>query len=167
MNTLTKIRTAKKNGILYPYRAHRAAKNAGIPFWVMCAFLEQESSGGMNVFGHDNSIFAGAGEVTKKKYLLYKSERDRKSYRRMQGVGPMQLTWWEYQDLADHQGGCWNIYVNMLTGAEILRGHYEVGKTYRDTEIGRWRYAAYKYNGAQSYVDSIAPKFDKWRGLLT
>ena len=34
----------------------------------------------------------------------------------MQGVGPCQLTWWELQDAADAQGGCWRPEINMRVG---------------------------------------------------
>ena len=37
--------------------------------------LIKESGGGKNVFGHDPTIFVGAGTVTKAKYLEYKKRR--------------------------------------------------------------------------------------------
>ena len=180
MNRLQQIRRAKRNGIRNPYLAWRAAKTAKIPFWVMCAFLIQESGGGSNIYGHDVDSsgnprpFWGHGEVTEANYAAYKKERDlgvteRNRFPdlgiRMQGVGPMQLTWYEFQDRADALGGCWDKYTNMLVGAQVLKAHYESSE--RKSEIGRWRYAAYKYNGKQSYVDSIGPKLVEWQSLLT
>jgi hypothetical protein len=38
----------------------------------------------------------------------------------MQGVGPVQLTWWEFQDEADRRGGCWKPAINMEVGFERL-----------------------------------------------
>ena len=67
----------------------------------------QETSGGANIFGHDTTIFAGAGEVTKSKYLAYKKQRGPKGEGGMQGVGPLQLTFFTLQDEADDRGGCW------------------------------------------------------------
>ena len=78
----------------------------------------QETGGGRNVFGHDPTVFAGAGKVTRSKYLAYKHVRQRTG--EMQGVGPMQLTWWSYQDRADRLGGAWKPYPNMLVGFRHL-----------------------------------------------
>lgn len=182
MIKLQQIQTAKQHGILNPVIAWNAARRAGIPFWVMCAFLMQESGGGSNIYGHDIGPdgyprpFWGHGEVTEANYAAYKIERDlginhkaRFSAigRRTQGVGPMQLTWYSFQDEADALGGCWKKSVNMLIGAKIIKQYYDEAATIRDTEMGRWRYAAYKYNGKQSYVDSIAPKLKNWQELLT
>ena len=151
-------------GIKYPRKTLRAAEATGVPLWALCAFLEQESSGGANVFGHDPTIFIGAGTVTEEKYKAYLAKRKASGNRLMQGVGPMQLTWWEFQDGADALGGCWKPEFNILYGAQLLRKYYDAAFEYRgDDENGRWRYAAYKYNGKQSYVDSIQPKFDKWK----
>jgi len=86
---LKQIRLAKSHGIKIPFRAYRAAKRAGIPFYVACAFLVQESNGGENVFGHDPGNFSGAGTVTRAKYFRYKQLRA--EGHGMQGVGPCQL----------------------------------------------------------------------------
>lgn len=181
MDRLTQIRTARSNGILNPVKAWRAAKNAGIPYWVMCAFLMQESAGGQNIYGHDVDAsgnprpFWGHGEVTQANYEAYKKERDLgivnasrfpKLGRRSQGVGPMQLTWWEFQDKADAQGGCWDIYTNMLTGAQVIAGHYAVAKGKFSLETQRWHYVALKYNGKESYAVAMDARFAKWKSLL-
>src|SRR5687768_10363640 len=146
---LDQIQTAKRNGIVIPVRAYRAAEKAGIPYAVACAFLMQESAGGQNVFGHDPTQFVGAGKVTKKKYLTYRERR--RAGKGMQGVGPMQLTWWEFQDAADEMGGCWKPYVNMLFAFQLLA-------RYREAH-GNWRDAARQYNGsgpaAEAYADRV------------
>jgi hypothetical protein len=100
----------RKAGILMPVRCILAARKAGVPVSLAGAILLQESGGGANVFGHDPTIFTGAGEVTREKYAAYKQQR---GTARMQGVGPCQLTWWELQDEADRRGGCWRPLVNM------------------------------------------------------
>jgi hypothetical protein len=99
-----------------PVRCLLAARKTGLPLSLGCALLLQESGGGANVFGHDPTIFTGAGTVTKQKYLAYKAQR---GHTKMQGVGPCQLTWWEFQDEADKRGGCWRPLVNM----QVAFGH--------------------------------------------
>ena len=136
--------------------ALRASQEAGIPFAVMCAVLEKESAGGDNVFGHDPTIFVGAGRVTKKKYLAYLAQRKRTG--KMQGVGPMQLTWWEFQDEADRRGGCWKPYVNMLVGAEILITYWN--------QYGDWKKVGTRWNGSEVYGADLAVKIQKWRNLF-
>jgi len=91
---LRRIRVMRNNGIVSPVRTFLVARQEKLPLPIACAFLEQESSGGQNVFGHDPTIFVGAGKVTRDKYRRYKQQRDANlpnGDRRMQGVGPMQL----------------------------------------------------------------------------
>jgi hypothetical protein len=128
---------------------------AGIPFYVACSFLVQETGGGRNVFGHDPTIFSGAGEVTEEKYLAYRAERDATG--KYQGVGPMQLTYGPFQDMADQAGGCWKPYVNMLIGFQILAGYRREGD---------WHYAAKRYNGSESYAVEMDARFAEWKQLL-
>jgi len=165
MNTFEKMLAAYKAGINDPYTALRAAQSAGIPFSVMCAFLEKESNGGDNVFGHDREAdgtprpFYGAGQVTKAKYLAYKKERDAiPGKRRMQGVGPMQLTWWEFQDRADARGGCWKPLVNMTVGAELVKAYWD--------EYHDWAKVGERYNGRASYGADLVVRIKKYRSLF-
>jgi hypothetical protein len=119
----------------------------------------QETSGGFNHWGHDPTIFIGGGEfgqpVTEESYTAYKVERD--ATRQYQGVGPMQLTYGPFQDMADAAGGCWKPYPNVLTGLRILRG-------YRDE--GDWHYAAKRYNGSDAYADQMDARFAQWKAWL-
>src|SRR5688572_14557382 len=131
MSKLTRMVKAASKGCFMPYQAMKASDETGVPFHILCALLEQETSGGRNIFGHDASIFKGAGRVTARKYAIYKKERDRFKQKRMQGVGPLQLTWWEFQDEADEAGGCHRPYYNILTGARILRRWKDQGLTWR------------------------------------
>lgn len=96
------------------------------------------------MFGHDPTIFAGAGAVTRKKYLEYKQRR---GHTRMQGVGPMQLTWWEFQDHADQLGGCWIPKYNMRVGFGMAKDL-----------IRRYGYVRglAKYNGAGPAADAYS-----------
>ena len=84
----------------YGLRIALEASNYDIWPSVLCAVLEQES-GFRNVYGHD-PVKRGqlvGGNVTRLNYARYKALR--KLGFGMQGVGPGQLTWWEYQDEAD------------------------------------------------------------------
>lgn len=149
--------TALRYGTKRPYAVMRAADATHLPFNVACALLEKESAGGANVFGHDPTIYVGAGRVTKKKYLAYRRERDRTG--KMQGVGPCQLTWKGYQDEADKLGGCWKPYNNMLVGFRLL-------KSLRDSQ-GSWTAAGTRYNGASSYGHDLKVRIDKWHKRLS
>lgn len=135
----------------------KVSEKTGVPYYVVCAFLEQESSGGENVFGHDPTIFIGAGRVTKEKYLKYKAERNRTG--KVQGVGPMQLTYGPFQDSADALGGAWKPDINMEVGFGLIKNYWDQTKSWR--EVGR------RYNGKYSYGDQIVDKINKWKRLLS
>lgn len=174
-----KIEIARKNGIKVPELAWEAATAAGIPFWVLCAFLEQETSGGMHIYGHDVNAdgsprpFWGHGEVTRENYEAYKKERDLgvtradrfpNLGRRSQGVGLLQLTHWTIQDRADANGGCWVPYYNLLTGAQIIKEYFEASN---EDGIERWVYAARRFSGKDSYANTMRTRLSKWRDLIT
>jgi hypothetical protein len=159
---LRRIRVMRRNGIVSPVRAFSAARKANLPLPIACAFLEQESAGGQNVFGHDDTIFAGAGKVTRRKYHRYKRLRDAllpDGGRRMQGVGPMQLTWYEFQDRADERGGCHRPTRNMGVGFDLVRA-------YLDDSDGNLVDAGEKFNGARSYGHEVKAKAERWRQRL-
>jgi len=159
---LAQIAKARSGGIKIPVRAYRASKKAGVPFYVTASLLMQESSGGLNVWGSDPTIFVGRGAVTKANYAEYKRERIASGNRLMQGCGPVQLTYYSIQDKADAQGGCWRPYVNLLTGLQILAGYYN---TY-----GNWVDAARRYNGsgpaADAYAAQMAQRYTEWQRKL-
>lgn len=154
------VDAARRAGCTMADTARRATRDAGIPYYVGCAFLLQETGGGRNVFGSDPTVFAGAGEVTRSKYLAYKEVRRRTG--EVQGVGPMQLTWHTFQDRADRIGGAWDPYVNMLVGFRHL------ADLRRD--LGSWHGAARAYNGsgpmAQRYAAEMSRRFVAERRVL-
>jgi hypothetical protein len=156
MNKVQKMYVAWRNGIKYPYQVMQVCDEVGLPFYAACAVLEKESSGGSNVFGHDPTIFVGAGRVTKKKYLAYKAERKRTG--KMQGVGPCQLTWYAFQDQADALGGCWKPKNNMRVGFGLLKEYREDGHT--------WEEAGTLYNGGKEYGRDFALKVQRWVSLF-
>src|SRR4051812_20267077 len=95
---------ARSHGANYSLRIVREARRADIPISLGFALIEQESNF-KNVFGHDPTIYTGAGKVTRAKYRAYKKKRGSRGEGGMQGVGPAQLTWWSTQDDADDRGG--------------------------------------------------------------
>jgi hypothetical protein len=115
-------RKAKKHGMVNSLRTVIEAKRAKLPVSLGFALVEQETGNGANIFGHDPTIYAGAGKVTRAKYKDYKRRR---GHSLMQGVGPLQLTWWSTQDAADALGGCWapknNLRVGFSTLAVLIR----------------------------------------------
>lgn len=111
----------KAIGMRMPVRTYMAARETGLSLPLACSVLMQESGGGLNVFGHDPTVYVGAGTVTRAKYLDYLRERDVPKYgARCQGVGPMQLTFAGYQDEADKLGGCWSPLANLRVGFRVL-----------------------------------------------
>lgn len=152
---------AKRHGANYALRIIIEARKYRVPISLALALIEQES-GFRNVFGHDptNSIpvkWRGS-KVTKDKYKYYKTRRSMG----MQGVGPAQLTWWEYQDLADRRGGCWipkhNISVAMDHLGSMLVNSYI-------------HHALKAYNGtgdaAERYAVIVKSRMDKWHTRLS
>jgi len=148
------VTTLAEAGIVYPHRTVAAVQETGLPLMLACAFLQQESSGGHNVFGHDPTIFVGAGDVTETNYHQYLARRGPTGHGGMQGVGPMQLTYWSIQDEADTLGGCWRPLINMLVGFRLVVAN--------KARYGTWWNAAAHYNGgtdpgeaARRYADEV------------
>jgi hypothetical protein len=157
---LVYVLRARKAGAKYAWRIIRAAKAEGVQFSLAFALVEQET-GFRNVFGHDPTIFKGAGKVTKAKYLAYKRQRGPQGRGGMQGVGPCQLTWWSTQDAADAAGGCWKPGVNIRIGlhqlAQNIKQHGELQGI-----------AAYNGSGpaAQRYAAQVEQKQQRWHHVL-
>ena len=158
---LVLTRRAKRHGARYSLRIILEARRAGIPISLGFALVEQESNF-TNVFGHDASgNHQGAGVVTREKYRAYRRKRGDRGQGGMQGVGPVQLTWYELQDKADKLGGCWiprhNIRVGFEQLALLIRTH---GK----------REGIARYNGsglaAKRYAQSVLRKQDVWHRRL-
>ncbi len=161
MAASTLIERLRAEGIVAPRIAIDEAKRAGLPLEIACALLEKESGGGKNVYGHDPSIFRGAGAVTRENYARYKKQRVASGNRQMQGVGPCQLTWWEFQDQADAQGGCWRPRMNMRIGFGHLAN---LIKRYGEPDGAR------RYNGAgsaaEAYSRDLLVKKRRWESVI-
>ena len=153
-----------RHGIVYPRTTLRLARRVNhetskMPLARACALLDQESAGGHNVFGHDPVQSIVGGRVTRARYLYYKARR--KAGLGMQGVGGLQLTWYEFQDDADRRGGCWraniSMYVGLSIAANLIRAKgYLAG------------IAAYNGSGsvAQHYANTVAQRERAWRRIL-
>lgn len=155
------IAQLKKCGVLLPQPCLQASKKTGLELALGASLLQQESAGGENVFGHDPTIFVGAGVVTKAKYLKYRAQRGPTGRGGMQGVGPCQLTWYAFQDEADRLGGCWLPLPNMLVGfgdmATLVRKYGLHGGV-----------AAYNGSGAAAsrYADEVLARLPGYRKVL-
>jgi hypothetical protein len=153
---------AKAAGANWSLRIILEARKRDLPLSLAFAMVEQESNF-RNVYGHDlvlNRAPKGA-PVTKSNYQgTYLP--DRKAGKGMQGVGPLQLTWWEFQDEADRRGGCWvpkhNISVafDMLSSSIAQHGLKE---------------GIMRYNGrgpaAERYYEQVAARTERWHKILT
>ncbi len=158
----TLIERLQAGGIVHPKATVAEAQRAGLRLAIACAMLEKETAGGHNVFGHDPTIFVGAGKVTKAKYQAYKQRRVASGNKSMQGVGPCQLTWYEFQDEADREGGCWRPEINIRIGfrhlaANIkLHGEAEGAKRYNGTGKAAELYSADLLRKAKVWDDRLA-----------
>ncbi len=157
MNRVVLAARARKHGAKKALRIRKEAKRAGIPVSLGFALCQKESNF-TNVFGHDPTIFAGAGKVTKAKYLAYKRERGSGGRGGMQGVGFTQLTWYSYQDAADKIGGCWRPRYQIRVAFEHLKELLD-GRSYHAA------LAAYNGSGpaADAYADDLQVLARVWR----
>jgi hypothetical protein len=160
-NDLIAAARAKRHGMHHALKIAQEARREKIPYDLAYAMVEQETGTGLNIFGHDPSIYRGAGQVTKKKYLAYKAARRASGNRRMQGVGLLQLTWWEFQDAADRMGGCWVPRIQLRYGFRTLRKLIDQHGYAKGIE---------RYNGsgraAEAYSRSVRAKRGKWTKRL-
>jgi hypothetical protein len=133
------IAALREQGLKYPRTTLRESQRVGLELSFALAFLDKETRGkdvdgaprfGLNLFGNDpvrNPVKGGF--VTPERYRRYLINRRRGLG--MQGVGPLQLTWWEFQDMADRLGGCWkpgpNLRVGFAIAKRLIRDHGKLG----------------------------------------
>jgi hypothetical protein len=79
----------------------------------------------------------------------------------MQGVGLPQLTWWELQDQADLEGGCWKPRAQLRVAFRHLAGLIDTYGLHEGLK---------RYNGAgdkaEAYADSVLVGRAQWRKYL-
>lgn len=154
-------------GIVHPNWTITLSRQYRIDLSTCASILLQESAGGRNVFGHDRYLkptwlldWLKGRKVTETRYSYYLGRR--RAGHGMQGVGPLQLTWYEFQDAADRAGGCWRPYVNMATGFADLAAQI---KTHDDLREG-----IKHYNGsgqaANDYATQVLNRRDKIHAVL-
>ena len=159
---MTAAEVLAKHGTQRAAEVVELAAAAKLELAAAATLLEKESTGGHNVWGHDNVDTGGhyvkGAEVTKDAYLNYKADRDRLG---QQGVGPTQLTLKAFQDRADKRGGCFEWRVNCSVGFEILAEHIN-NKGVHDG------FRAYNGSGpaAERYADDAIKKLGAWRSRL-
>lgn len=161
-----KARLAKTNGIGYALVAiEEAVPLKHVSAALALAMVWQESSG-RNVWGGDPAPNGGTSgwhnsHVTASNYRSYKIRRGSRGQGGMQGVGPLQLTFYTIQDEADRLGGAWKPRINIRTGLRHLDGL-----------IGQFGYAdgIRRYNGAgpaaEAYSRSVRARAEAMRKLF-
>jgi hypothetical protein len=159
---MNKATVLGKHGIQRPKDVVELAARAGLELAAAATLLEKESSGGHNVYGHDDvrtgGFYEKGGPVTRANYAKYKAHRHEFG---AQGVGPTQLTFPPFQDRADARGGADDWRINALVGFEILAGLVSANGS-----RGGFR----RYNGsgdaAEAYADDAMKKLEVWRSRL-
>lgn len=157
---------AKAHGANYSLRIILEARRAGLPISLGFALVEQESNFS-NVFGHDPTIYVGAGEVTEAKYKAYKARRGVRGQGGMQGVGPCQLTFWTKQDRADRLGGCWKPEYNIRVAFEDLAGLIRSHGEAKGIGIYNAGERGWDEGNGREYSASVRRKAAKWHERLT
>jgi soluble lytic murein transglycosylase-like protein len=151
----------RARGTNFAWRIIEEARREGVQLSLAFALIEQETSF-TNVFGHDPTIFRGAGAVTKAKYLAYKRQRGPNGRGGMQGVGPAQLTYFSFQDEADREGGCWKPRQNIRVGLRLLASNIRQHGEFAGVKA---------YNGsgqaATNYARRVLQRRDVWHRRLT
>ena len=158
-------RKAKKYGMQNSLRIVVEARKAGVPISLAFAVAEQETGTGRNVWGGDPAPNGGTNglnnrTVTRARYAQYKRARGATGRGGMQGVGPYQLTWWEFQDAADRLGGCdvprYNIQLALTHLGKLVKayGTREGVKRYNGNGAAADRYQ-------RNVNDVLAPKWHR------
>lgn len=161
-----KVKVAGNNGIILPALVMDICRDIGLPFYIACTYLEQETSGGHHWFGSDEGkpglmrgieMIEELGDriVTEDRYKIYRMQRAELG---AQGIGPLQATFPDWQDEIDAAGGCWVWEVNVEKGLTLIRDFKAAGRTWDETAL-RW-------NGGQAFVDHNRELRNKWRERL-
>lgn len=151
------------HGIQRPAEVVELARAAGLELAAAATMLEKESSGGLNLWGHDpvdtGGFYVKGDEVTEDAYKNYKAHR---AHLGCQGVGPTQLTFAGFQDQADDEGGCYDWRVNCKVGFGILAQNIRAEGSVREG------FRAYNGSGqgAEDYASDAMTKLGVWQSRL-
>jgi peptidoglycan hydrolase-like protein with peptidoglycan-binding domain len=126
------VAVLQRYGVLMPMECIAGSQKSGLPLAVGAAILLRETGGGRNEWGHDPTIFVGGFDTKNGQnhgplvdavgYKAYLTQRGPTGAGGMQGVGPVQLTYYTLQDQADALGGCWVPINNITVGFTHLAG---------------------------------------------
>jgi len=150
---------AKKQGFKNSLRiVMEARRTQKVGISLAFAVIEQETTNGANVYGHDDvPNRAPKGHLVTRRNWLNVYLPDRRRGMGSQGAGPPQLTYFAFQDAADLKGGCW-----------IPKHAIRVAFEHLDHLIliyGK-RKALAVYNGGNNpdyhYADQVLEREDKW-----
>lgn len=159
----TPVEVLRAGGLGYPELIVSEAAATGLDL-AGAAALVQKETGGKNIYGHDpvatGGTYVRGGLVTRANYEAFRRWQ-RGGSGRMQGVGPVQLTYYSFQDQADALGGCWDPRWNLHVGFALLVSLQKAK--------GEWA-GAKAYNGSGSAADAYAndwtAKRNQWRSRL-
>lgn len=159
----TPIEVLRAGGLGMPELIVERAAATGLEL-AGAAALVQKETGGRNIYGHDpvatGNTYVKGGEVTQTNYAAFR-QWQRAGSGRMQGVGPVQLTYYTFQDQADALGGCWDPRWNLQVGFTLLVSLQKAK--------GEWA-GAKAYNGtgtaADAYANDWTAKRNAWRTKL-
>lgn len=136
------------------------AQEVGVPLEYALVLLDMESSGGLHIFGAPKKLCGQPRNtpVTEQSYAAYLARRDECG---SQGVSVLQLTWPATQDLADQQGGCWRIEVNLRVGLGIFAGYLMQGGD--QSSFSRWNTGK---PAPSAYATEAMVRLEMWRRVI-
>jgi hypothetical protein len=125
--------------------------------------LQEQESGGRNIFGADESAPFAHLPVTQQRVM--ELVRQVRAGGKSNGVGPLQLTFIGFIDEANRDGGAWKPAVNIATGLGIIAGHIKS----HGVRGGLAAYNAGNPNSpvGQGYADAVVRKQDHFHDLVT
>lgn len=157
--TPKRIKIATQHGIANAEVAAEVCREVGLPFFVACALLEQESMG-RNVYGHDagGAMSGFPDPVNFGNWRVFRwlvIDKGQTS----NGVGPCQLTYKGFFLDMEKQGlKPWRVRDNMLYGFRLLKGYHD--------KNGNWILSGQAYNGSRAYGEDLNVKIKEWKRRL-
>lgn len=163
--TLERINIATDYGLHNSKNLADACVNANVPFYVGCAFYEQES-GGRNCYGHDagGALSGYPRGVNKSNWLVFWWLVDTCG-QTSNGVGPLQITYKGFfKDMLNKNLRPWDAYDSTLYGLQLIRKYYDSSN--QSSISDKWQSAATSYNGGTVYGQEVIDKIHAWKTRL-